>query len=145
MRDMEYDVVVVGAGPAGSTAARFAAENGASVLVIEKRQEIGAPKRCAEGLNREVLEGLGVPISEKYTTSNISGAILYSPKGKKVVLDKVGEGFVLERKVFEKHLAALAIRKGAKYMVKTTVTDVLKDRGRVVGVKADFMGEEFKV
>ncbi|MCX6694773.1 MAG: NAD(P)/FAD-dependent oxidoreductase [Candidatus Altiarchaeota archaeon] len=145
MKDMEYDVVVVGAGPGGSSAARFLSEKGVKVLVLEKRQEIGAPKRCAEGLNRSALEDLGVPISEKFTTSNINGAVLYSPKGKKVVMDKVGDGFVLERKVFEKHLAALAIRKGAKYMVKTTVTDVIKDGGRVVGVKANFMDEEFMV
>ena len=45
-----YDVIVVGAGPAGAMAARHAAEGGASVLLIEKRQEIGDPVRCAEGV-----------------------------------------------------------------------------------------------
>ncbi len=42
-----YDVIVVGAGPAGSIAARTAARNGLDVLLIEKRQEIGDPVRCA--------------------------------------------------------------------------------------------------
>ncbi len=51
----KYDLVVVGAGPAGSTAARFAAERGLNVLLLEKRQEIGSPARCAEGINREML------------------------------------------------------------------------------------------
>ena len=46
MRD-EYDVIVVGAGPGGSIAARTAAEE-CDVLLIEKRQEIGSPVRCAE-------------------------------------------------------------------------------------------------
>ena len=46
MRD-EYDVIVVGAGPGGSIAARTAAEE-CDVLLIEKRQEIGDPVRCAE-------------------------------------------------------------------------------------------------
>jgi ribulose 1,5-bisphosphate synthetase/thiazole synthase len=41
----EYDVIVVGAGPGGSIAAKVAAENGLSVLLLEKRQEIGAPVR----------------------------------------------------------------------------------------------------
>ena len=50
-----YDVVVVGAGPAGSTAARRAAEVGLSVLLLEKRQEIGSPVRCAEGVGHELL------------------------------------------------------------------------------------------
>ena len=38
-REMKCDVVVVGAGPAGSTAARTAAEAGLDVVLLEKRQE----------------------------------------------------------------------------------------------------------
>ncbi|MCK4459402.1 MAG: NAD(P)/FAD-dependent oxidoreductase, partial [Methanosarcinales archaeon] len=45
----KYDVVVVGAGPAGSITAKTAAARGCNVLMIEKRQEIGDPVRCAEG------------------------------------------------------------------------------------------------
>ncbi|MGA8071194.1 MAG: NAD(P)/FAD-dependent oxidoreductase, partial [Halobacteriota archaeon] len=48
MKD-EYDVIVVGAGPAGSIAARNAASE-CDVLLLEKRQEIGEPIRCAEGV-----------------------------------------------------------------------------------------------
>lgn len=50
-----YDLVVVGAGPAGSTAAKAGAERGLEVLLLEKRQEIGSPVRCAEGINRDLL------------------------------------------------------------------------------------------
>jgi digeranylgeranylglycerophospholipid reductase len=45
MRHSEYDVIVVGAGPGGSIAAKVVAEHGLSVLLLEKRQEIGAPVR----------------------------------------------------------------------------------------------------
>jgi len=45
------DLVVVGAGPAGATTARYAAERGLEVLLLEKRQEIGSAVRCAEGIN----------------------------------------------------------------------------------------------
>jgi heterodisulfide reductase subunit A-like polyferredoxin len=48
-----YDLVVAGAGPAGSVAAWTAAEAGLSVLLLEKRQEIGSPVRCAEGVPHE--------------------------------------------------------------------------------------------
>ncbi len=41
----EFDVIVVGAGPGGPIAAKVAAENGLSVLLLEKRQEIGSPVR----------------------------------------------------------------------------------------------------
>jgi digeranylgeranylglycerophospholipid reductase len=47
--------VIVGAGPAGSTAARDAARRGLSVLLLEKRQEIGSPVRCAEGIAHDLL------------------------------------------------------------------------------------------
>ena len=46
---MDWAVIVVGAGPGGSTAARFAAEGGARTLLLEKRTEIGVPVRCGEG------------------------------------------------------------------------------------------------
>jgi digeranylgeranylglycerophospholipid reductase len=38
-----YDVIVAGAGPAGSVAAKTAAERGLSVLLVEKKQEISEP------------------------------------------------------------------------------------------------------
>jgi len=41
----EYDVIVVGAGPGGSISAKICAENGLRTLLLEKRQEIGAPVR----------------------------------------------------------------------------------------------------
>lgn len=45
MLHSDYDVIVVGAGPGGSSAAKVAAENGLRVLLLEKRQEIGIPLR----------------------------------------------------------------------------------------------------
>ena len=41
----DYDVIVVGAGPGGSIAAKVAAESDLRVLILEKRQEIGTPVR----------------------------------------------------------------------------------------------------
>ena len=58
---MTYDVVIIGAGPGGSTTAKFAALGGAKVLLIEKRQEIGSPVRCAEGLPKINFDEISVP------------------------------------------------------------------------------------
>jgi Dehydrogenases (flavoproteins) len=43
----KYDVIVIGAGPAGTLAAKYAARNGADVLIVEKKKEIGTPIQCA--------------------------------------------------------------------------------------------------
>jgi digeranylgeranylglycerophospholipid reductase len=48
--DRDVDVLVIGAGPTGATAAKFAALGGARTLLIEKRAEIGTPVRCGEGV-----------------------------------------------------------------------------------------------
>lgn len=59
---MKCDVVVIGGGPGGSMAAKTAAESGLKVVLLEKRQEIGEPIRCAEGVNtRSELRDLIMP------------------------------------------------------------------------------------
>ena len=128
---MEVECLVIGAGPAGSIAAKELASKGIETIVIEKRQEIGAPKRCAEGVSKHSLEKLGIKVHELGITRVIKGAVLYSPSGKKVVMDGQGmEGYVLERKVFEKYLASEAIKEGARYMVKTQATNMVRENGR---------------
>ncbi len=114
------DVLIVGAGPAGSVMAKEMASRGFETLVVEKRQEIGAPKRCAEGVSGHGFEKLGIKVNPLSIARKIKGAILYAPSGKAVTMEGHGmEGFVLERKVFEKDLASQAIKAGAKYMVKS--------------------------
>lgn len=142
----EYDAIVVGAGPAGSIAARVLAGQGIKTLVVEKRQEIGSPKRCAEGINLSGLERVGLRPNPMWAVQKINGAMLYSPSGRpfRVIMDNK-EGYVLERKIFEKHLAGDAIRMGARYSVKTTATSVIKEDGRVAGVRAVYMGEEYDI
>ncbi|MGC9307982.1 MAG: geranylgeranyl reductase family protein [Thermoplasmatota archaeon] len=116
---MKLDVLVVGAGPAGSIAGWEFARRGFDTLVVEKKQEIGPPKRCAEGVSQNGLNTVGIDV-DMDVHKRIEGASLYSPSGKRVDM-KGGEmfGYVLERKVFEKQLAARAIEAGAIYMVDT--------------------------
>lgn len=62
------DVLVIGAGPAGSTAAKHAALGGADVIIVDKKSEIGAPKRCAEGVSMGGLESLGIKPNPQWIT-----------------------------------------------------------------------------
>ena len=144
MDNLSCDVLVIGAGPAGSIAAKHLAEKGLNVIVVEKKQEIGTPKRCAEGINANGLERVGLKPDKRWAVNEINGAVLYSPQGKKVemILEDT-KGYILERKIFEKYLATLAINSGAKYMVKTRAISAILEDDFVKGVEAEFMGERF--
>ncbi len=142
---MRVDCLIVGAGPAGSVMAKEIASYGHDVLVLEKKQEIGAPKRCAEGITKHGLEKLGIELHPLCISGRIKGAMLYSPSGKKVVMEgNEMEGYVLERKVFEKWLAAEAIKKGAKYMVKTQALG-MKRENNIWKVRARNIEGEFEI
>lgn len=146
---IETDVLVVGAGPAGSSAAKHAALNGVKVLMIEKKSEIGAPKRCAEGVSKDGLIKLGIEPSSRWITSEIDGVRLVSPGGIDVWLTqdtvKLPEmGYVVERKVFDKHMAMDAARAGADIMVKTLAKRLERKDGHVI-VKAERMDEEIEI
>ncbi len=111
------DVVVVGAGPAGSTAARFAAAAGCETVVLEKRAEIGEPVQCAEGVSSQVLEDVGLG-QGPWIAKRIENVKLISPSGLVVNLRQNVRGFnfgyVLERKIFDKQLAKIAADSGAE-------------------------------
>lgn len=144
--DTEYDVIVIGAGPGGCHAARIAAENGARVLLVEKRQEIGAPKRCGEGLSLGGMKNLGLKPDPKWAMNEIKGASVYAPNGRKISIRYESTiGYVLERKMFDKHLAVQAARAGAKVLAKTTVTGLISKDGFVRGAKFSNFGEEYEL
>ncbi len=146
MLESRYDVVVVGAGPGGSTVARFCAESGLEVALLEKRQEIGSPKRCAEGLSADSAKLLGLEIPKKCIAQEIDGAVIFAPNGKSITVDYgKTSGYILERKVYDKWLAEEAARAGARVFAKTKVTSVLKSGSSVTGVTAEFEGERFEV
>lgn len=146
---LNYDIVVVGGGPAGSTAARFAARDGLDVLVLEKRQEIGSPVRCAEGVSLSWLEELEIDNIDSSTSRTMKGAILYSPAGNKLKITErlAGDevGVVLERDRFDKDMARLAVKEGADFMVKTSAVGLIKEDGVVKGVEARYLGKKFEV
>jgi len=132
-KPLYYDVVVVGAGPGGSMAARSAAMQNVNVLMIEKRQEIGSPVRCAEGISKKALESL-VDIDPKWICAEINGGRIHSPDGSFITVDQPGSGLVLERKVFDKDLSLLSAQAGAEIWTKSRAIDIIKENGSVAGV-----------
>jgi digeranylgeranylglycerophospholipid reductase len=145
---MKCDVIVVGAGPSGSMAAKTAAMEGLDVVMLEKRQEIGDPVRCAEGVGKRVLSEMVKP-DPQWIAAEVNGARIYAPNGTNIVMseDRAGTevGYVLERKLFDRALAMDAARAGAKVMVKTRAVGILRKDGVPCGVSAVQIGEPLKI
>jgi len=145
---MKYDVVIVGSGPAGSVTARFAAEAGAKVLILERRTEVGVPVLCGEGISQRVdkwdmLEG------KRWIASKMDGAKIYAPDGTLVTLSKeiAGNetGYVVYRDIFDQELARRAAKAGAKIMMRAEVTGLKKEGEKITGIKVRQFGEEFDI
>lgn len=145
---MKCDLIVVGGGPGGSMAAKTAAEAGLDVVMLEKRQEIGDPVRCAEGVSKRTLCRM-VKLQPEWISSEVKGARIYAPDGMSIVMseDKSGGevGYVLERKVFDRGLAMLAAEAGAKVLVKTRALGLRRKDGAISGVSAMRIGEPLEI
>jgi len=145
---MKCDVAVIGAGPGGSMAARTAAELGLDVVLLEKRQEIGEPIRCAEGVSfRTELSEL-ITVQQDWISTKVNGVRLHSPNNDNVfrTVENGGEagGYILERKNFDRGLAGLAAVAGAKVMVKTRAIGLTRKNG-LCTVSAISQGEPLRI
>jgi geranylgeranyl reductase family protein len=110
-----YDVVIVGAGPAGSCAARAAAQRGAKVLLIDRRQRLGIPVQCAEFVPQWIsrhacFSSACVMQKVEKMVTHLPGPITYEMKS---------PGYMLDRSLFDKDLAASAVLSGAKISIGT--------------------------
>jgi digeranylgeranylglycerophospholipid reductase len=122
----KFDVVVVGAGPAGSCAARYAAKEGASVLLLEKRRQIGVPVQCGEFLpsvdelknifpNAPGIDKLFL-IDESLIQKNTRRIVLISPRGREYSINL--DGITVNRDEFDRYLASLAVKEGATLKIE---------------------------
>jgi len=130
-----YDAIVIGAGPAGSIAALRLAEAGHAVLLVEKRERIGHPVRCAEATGSREEIGRFVPIDEGWIAGPIDGARFVSPSGDLFEKALPGIGVVLDRERFDAGLAAEAAKAGADVRSASEATGLLFREGRPAGVR----------
>jgi len=146
----EFDVVVVGAGPAGSITAKYAAMGGASVLILEKRQEVGSPVRCGEGIARRWIDEVGIKLDKRWIAHEVKGAKLVSPDGTEFRIDEEHAGSevgtIIERDIFDKTLAEDAVKAGTELRLKSAVRGLLfDDGGKVNGVKVESLEGTYEV
>ncbi len=124
-----YDVLVVGSGPAGSTTARYAALGGLRVLLVDKKQELGAPIQCSGAVSAHALEDAEVSPDNEFVATALYGFAVYDAEGHATNLDyrhlKPDEygpnplGYVVDRRRFDRYLMTLAERAGVDVWLKT--------------------------
>jgi digeranylgeranylglycerophospholipid reductase len=145
---MKYDAVVVGSGPAGSVTARFAAEAGAKVLIIERRAEVGVPVLCGEGISQKV-DRFKVLEGKRWIATKMEGARVFSPNGTKITLsaEYAGNetGYVVYRDIFDQELAREAAQKGAEIMLNTCAIKLMKKDGKIKGIIARHFDENLEI
>ena len=139
------DVIVVGSGPAGSSAAFYLATSGLDVLVLEKSQ-FPREKVCGDGLTPRAVKALtamGVPLQESDGWLRNKGLRIIGGGGRIELAwpdlsSYPGFGVVRTRLDFDEILARHAQKAGARLLEGVTVTGPLRDdrTGRVIGVTA---------
>jgi digeranylgeranylglycerophospholipid reductase len=131
-----FDVVVVGAGPAGSTAARFAAEGGARTLLLDQRPRIGSPVQCGEFLPTPdeladllpcpdvIREAFEIPAST--VLRRTATMVCVAPDGRRYRFPL--DGVSVDRTRFDPALAQRAVAAGADLRHPIGVTAVSPGR-----------------
>jgi geranylgeranyl reductase family protein len=134
---MQYDVVIVGAGPAGSTAARFLSLQGVKVLLIDKHY-FPRDKPCAGVLLLRTLKRFPYLPQEIISSYSFGGDVSSSSMNNHFSLQKNEpiEAFVV-RKEFDDTLTRIAVQAGAQFFQGRAVTDVQIHKEKVVVTLSD--------
>ena len=140
----QVDVLIVGSGPAGSVAARYAAMSGASVMMLERRPQVGVPVRCGEFMpsDEEILNmfpklkdmGSLFDIPDDLRCLDTVGIDLIDPNDRVTVLDF--NGYTTDRDRFDQYLSARAQEAGAELVLSNAFQRIadgvaVTDRGEI--------------
>ncbi|CDX03962.1 Protein FixC [Desulfitobacterium hafniense] len=141
----KFDVIVVGAGPAGSSAAIMAAKAGLKVLVIERGEYVGAKNMTGGMLLAQVLNEVIPEFWEEAPLQRpiVSQRIMMASGARSMMVDISNQkfkeppfnGFSVLRHEFDAWLADKAREAGAIVVTGTVVDDVIREGDRIVGVK----------
>ncbi len=119
-----YDVIVVGAGPAGAFASLKLSEKGIKTLLIEKKEKVGEPIQCGEGLSEYALIENNIKPEDIFITRKIKGSKTFTPSGHYIIFPI--PGFLIKRNIFDKYLTEKAIEKGGKLKTNEKVLSINK-------------------
>lgn len=123
-----WDAIVVGAGPAGTSAARVIAGAGRRVLVLDRKRVVGEPNHCGEAVSADCLREAEVVLPQPWVRQRVAGCRVVFPNG--CVIHFPREGYSVDRPAFDRFLAERAAAAGAE----------IRTFGRVRGVEPTSTG-----
>jgi digeranylgeranylglycerophospholipid reductase len=134
---MRYDVVIIGAGPAGNWAAGRMAAAGLSVAVVEEHRLVGEPRFCTGILGAKAFEDYALPRGPIQRA--LCSAMIHSPLGRSVRIGReTPQAYLMDRALFDQALAERAALSGAAYWLGCRAEQIAIDpRGVRVTVRSD--------
>jgi len=134
-KEYHYDLIVVGGGPAGSSAAFQASNRGIKVALLEKEDSIAETVRTSGVTWMECIKEFEIPDDCYNPIKNYS---FCSPKNEVTISDTTPHAAVLDVRKTYRFLASQAEKNGTDIFLKTNVKDVIKNKkGDVIGVIAN--------
>ncbi|MDR7423208.1 MAG: NAD(P)/FAD-dependent oxidoreductase [Armatimonadota bacterium] len=127
---MTPDVLVVGAGPGGATAAAACARLGLRTLLLEEHPEVGTPTHCTGKLSVHAFARFGLPVA--LAQASLRAAALYAPDGTRAHVRRAAlDSYVVDRHPFDRFLADRAAAAGAEVLTGARARSVAREGGRL--------------
>jgi len=139
---MNFDIMIVGGGPAGLSAAKRAAQLGCKVALFEKSKEIGYPIHTSGGSWIDELEKLGVPTKFIHP---IKRGEFVTNKSKAIFKYRTSPSCILDVRGYYQYLAEQASLTGTEIFVNATVVDPIVSDDFVRGVSVNINGKRYNI
>jgi geranylgeranyl reductase family protein len=123
-----FDVAVIGAGPAGSMAAKYAAKAGASTILLEEHAGPGWPVQCAGLLGQEAMAESELSAGS-FILGSMLGATVFSPGGARLDFKaKASKAWVVNRRLFDQAMLGQALQEGANLRLRSSGRKIRKEK-----------------
>jgi digeranylgeranylglycerophospholipid reductase len=138
---MDFDFIIVGAGPVGSYLAKSLAEDGCSVGVFDRKQEVGEGVICSGIIGKDAYDKFNLP--GEAVIRKISSLKVFSPSLIELEYNKEEPfAYIADRKIFDKELVREALKAGVEIFLESNVFDIQREKNGIL-IKYSKEGREF--
>ncbi|OQA30632.1 MAG: Digeranylgeranylglycerophospholipid reductase [archaeon ADurb.Bin336] len=132
MKNINCDVLIVGASSAGLGAALSLADSGIKVICVDKKNKIGVPVKCAEGIGKFFVDILPVKIPKKFLKWKIKGIAFFKDDFKIKKKGPFWEGYSVNRDEIEDFFYKKAKSKGVRFILKHSLISFKKNKDKTI-------------